>query len=157
MSEIPKDLDLVALDELDNLSLIGPDGKRVWMSREKFGGTTTSYDTQKTSDPSYGPDRLGGATRTYIPARILTKDFDGDGLQEVIIHKNYSNVGFMEKIKTFEKGETTTSSGTKANWSPLGKPERPSGISQIIKSKMRIMTAKKIWCWPSLLLEQCST
>ena len=100
----PTDLDLVVLDELDNLSLIGPDGKRVWIAREKFGGTTTFYDTRKTHDTSYKSGEMPGV-RTYIPARILTKDFDGDGLHEVIIHKNYSNIGVFERIKTFEKGE----------------------------------------------------
>jgi TolB-like protein len=100
----PKDLDLVVLDELDNLSLIGPDGKRVWIAREKFGGTTTFYDTRKKRDIQYKSGEMPGV-RTYIPARILTKDFDGNGLHEVIIHKNYSNIGVFERIKTFEKGE----------------------------------------------------
>ncbi len=100
----PNDLDLLTLDELDNFSLIGPDGKRVWISREKFGGTTTFYDTRKKRDIAYQSGEMPGV-RTYIPARMLTKDFDGDGLQEVIIHKNYSNIGFFERIKSFEKGE----------------------------------------------------
>ena len=100
----PKDLDLVILDELNNLSLIGPDGKRVWIAREKFGGTTTYYDTRKKRDIEYQSGEMPG-WRTYIPARILTRDYDGDGIQEVIIHKNYSTVGFIERIKTFEKGE----------------------------------------------------
>jgi hypothetical protein len=100
----PKDLDLVTLDELDHLNVVGPDGKSVWISRDKFGGTTTFYDTLKKRDIVYRP---GGAPawRTYIPARILTRDFDGDGLHEVIIHKNYSTVEVFEKAKSFEKGE----------------------------------------------------
>jgi TolB-like protein len=101
----PKDLDLVVLDELDALNLIGPDGKRVWISRDTFGGTTTFYDTRKTQDISYHHGEMPEGARVYIPARILTKDFDGDGLHEVIINKNYSNLGFIEKTKSFEKGE----------------------------------------------------
>jgi hypothetical protein len=59
----------VVLDELDNLSLIGPDGKRVWIAREKFGGTTTYYDTRKKRDSAYKSGEMPGY-RTYIPARI---------------------------------------------------------------------------------------
>jgi len=101
----PKDLDLVVLDDLDNLSLIGPDGKRVWIAREKFGGTTTFYDTRKARDIQYQSGEMPGGVRTYIPARILTRDFDGDGLQEVIIHRNSANINVFERVKTYEKGE----------------------------------------------------
>jgi TolB-like protein len=99
----PKDLDLVVLDDMDALNLIGPDGKRVWISRDTFGGTTTFYDTRKSRDISWKSGEMPNV-RTYIPARILTRDFDGDGLHEVIIHKNYSEIGVFERIKTFEKG-----------------------------------------------------
>jgi TolB-like protein len=100
----PKDLDLVVLDELDNLNLIGPDGKTFWIAREKFGGTTTFYDTRRKRDIEYQFGEML-TWRTYIPARILTRDFDGDGIQEVIIHKNFSSIGVFERVKTFDKGE----------------------------------------------------
>jgi hypothetical protein len=44
--------------------------------------------------------------RVYIPGRILIKDLDGDGLNEVIVNKNISSTtDWVDKLRFFEKGE----------------------------------------------------
>ena len=100
----PKDLDLLALDRLNNLNVVAPDGKTIWISRATFAETNTFYQTWKTKDISYGT-KGGPEWRVYIPSRILTKDFDGDGLDEVIIPKNESSLSVLERVRDFAKGE----------------------------------------------------
>jgi hypothetical protein len=100
----PKDLDLLALDELNNLNLVAPDGKKIWISRDTFGETNTFYQTWKKKDNDYGP-KGGPEWRVYIPARILRRDFDGDGLDEIIIPSNEGSLDFLARVRDFEKGE----------------------------------------------------
>ena len=98
-------LDILTLDEFDRLRTLSMEGKILWSSRDYFGGTTTFYETKKKVEEGY---RSGTAPawRTYIPPRILIKDFDGDGLHEVVINKNYpSSTRLFHRIKSFDKGE----------------------------------------------------
>ena len=99
-----KDLDLLTLDELCNLTLVAPDGKKIWTSRDTFGETNTFYQTWKKKDIDYGA-KGGPVWRVYIPARILRRDFDGDGLDEVIIPKNEGSLDFIARVRSFDKGE----------------------------------------------------
>lgn len=96
--------DMIRLDDSERIRISSLDGKFEWRSRERFGGTNIYYDTKKKADPVY---RGGEAPpwRVYIPARILIKDLDGDGIREVIINKNYSPTRIFEKIRNFEAGE----------------------------------------------------
>ncbi len=98
-------LDLVVLDDSERLRIIGPDGRPLWSSRTKYGGTINFYDTKKKKVEGY---RYNDAPdwRTYIPARILIKDLDGDGVNEVIVNKNESSTTrFLDRIRAFDSGE----------------------------------------------------
>ena len=55
-----------------------------------FGGTNNFYDTWKKKERLIRP-REAPAWRVYIPGRIITKDLDGDGFDEVIINQNSSS------------------------------------------------------------------
>ena len=96
--------DLVKLEDSDRLAIFSPDGKFVWRSSVKYGETNNYYDTRKKSDPIY---RRGDAPpwRVYIPGRVITKDFDGDGLKEVMINRNRRSTGLFDKVRNFENGE----------------------------------------------------
>ena len=76
----------------------------MWRSSVKYGETNNYYDTRKKSDPVY---RMGDAPpwRVYIPGRVITKDFDGDGLKEVIISRNQRLAGLFDKVRNFGNGE----------------------------------------------------
>jgi hypothetical protein len=100
-------LDLLAIDDSERLRIVGQDGRDIWSSRQKYGGTANFYDTRKKFDWSYrfGPSGAP-AWRVYIPGRILTKDMDGDGFHEVIINKNVSStMRILDRIRTFDSGE----------------------------------------------------
>jgi TolB-like protein len=96
--------DIIRLDESDRLNLLSEDGKLLWRSGGKFGGTNNSYDTSKKPMPGFMPNEV--PFRVYIPGRILTRDLDGDGNAEVIVNKNNSATGTLfERIRSYEKGE----------------------------------------------------
>ncbi len=99
-------LDLIVLDDLERLRVVGMDGKYQWTSPEKFGGTTNFYDTKKKSDMAYYRGGLPPDWRVYITGRIVTKDLEGHGLQEVIVNKNSSSgTRLLDKVRNFSKGE----------------------------------------------------
>ena len=96
-------LDTVVLDNLDYLRIVSADGKFSWKSKERFGGTNNSYDTKK-MNPLYKPKDLSDI-RIYIPGRVITKDLDGDGINEVIVNKNRSSLRLVDRERMFESGE----------------------------------------------------
>lgn len=100
----PKEVDFVVLNEQDRLNLVSQDGKILYTSRDHFGGTEIYYDTYKQRDITYRPsDGIG--KRIFIQGRVLVRDLDKDGIDEVIINKNEASLGVMEKAKSYEKGE----------------------------------------------------
>ncbi len=87
------------------MRIVAPDGKDLWTSKERYGGVTNSYDTEKKKDMdfSYGNSP---PWRVYIPGRILIRDLDGDGLNEVIINRNTtSGTRLFDRIRSFDSGE----------------------------------------------------
>jgi len=96
--------DMIKLEDSERIRISSPDGKFEWRSRERFGGTNISYDTKKKADPVYRGSEAP-AWRVYIPARILIKDLDGDGIREIIINKNYSPTRMFERVRNFDLGE----------------------------------------------------
>jgi TolB-like protein len=100
-------LNLIVMDDSERFRMIGPDGKDVWTSRQKYGGTTNFYDTRKKFDPVYRFGSQGApAWRVYIPGRIVIKDLDGDGLHEVVINKNItSSTRVFDRVRSFDSGE----------------------------------------------------
>ena len=100
----PKEVDIVVLNDMDRLTLIGSDGKAVYTTRDHFGGSEIYYDTTKKVDTTYRPqDRR--AERIRVPGRVLVRDLDKDGIDEVIINRNEASLGALERSRSFEKGE----------------------------------------------------
>jgi hypothetical protein len=97
-------LDAVTLDESGQLRIQSADGKFTWRSKSRFGGTNVSYDTKKKKEFDVNlKDALDA--RIFIPGRILIKDLDGDGSNELIINANHASTTFFKRVRTFETGE----------------------------------------------------
>ena len=98
--------DAIMLDDMGRLRINSPDGKFSWRSRELFGGTKNFYETKKKTDPVFSyKDKDAVSWRVYIPGKILIRDLDGDGINELIINRNFGSLGLLEKAKTYETGE----------------------------------------------------
>ncbi len=98
--------DLIVLDPFDDrLRIISEDGKTQWRSKDRFGGTNNSYETNKKRDPAYIPKDTVDL-RVYIPGRILVRDLNGEGIPQVIINKNEFLTGrTFRRVRAYEKGE----------------------------------------------------
>jgi hypothetical protein len=98
-------LDVITVDELERLRIVSPDGKDLWTHKDNFGGTANYYDTTKKKDMVYSYAN-SPPWRVYIPARIITKELDGQGLYEVILNKNgTSGTRLFDKARSFDRGE----------------------------------------------------
>jgi TolB-like protein len=90
---------------LSKIDILGGSDELIWKSDEVFGGSNNFIDfegggqkgsTEWADDPG----------KTYINARILTYDINGDGKKELIIVKNISSSSRLFKnVKTFSKSE----------------------------------------------------
>jgi TolB-like protein len=90
-------------DKLGVLKIVSQDGKELWKSSHRYGETNNYYETLRKKVDPYRPQE-SPPWRVYIPSRILIRDLNGDGINEVIIHKNNSSSMF-ERLRTFESGE----------------------------------------------------
>jgi TolB-like protein len=97
--------DIVMFDDKDRLKILSLDGKFSWSSGDEFGGTENSYETRKQIE-AIRTNQFGDTWRVYIHGRIIIKDLDGNGSNEVIVKKN--NVASLSS-KLFEKARTFTS------------------------------------------------
>ena len=97
-------MDILVLDDVDRMNFIGPKGKYRWTSSDHFGGSDNSYDTHKKRDINARPSDYY-PWRVYIPPRIVVKDYDGDGINEALVIKNYNSMRIIDRAKVFEKGQ----------------------------------------------------
>ena len=72
----------VAFDDLDYLRLYSATGKEIWKDGEKSGGTPRFFQL-----PNAGVEDT--ENHAYYPMRILIRDINKDGKNEVITVKNY--------------------------------------------------------------------
>lgn len=97
--------DIILIDEFDYLKILSHDGKFIWKSKENYGGTINFYQTFKKKEEVYRPSEAP-PWRVYIPGRILIKDLNGDGVNEVIINRNHtSGIKISQRLRSYESGE----------------------------------------------------
>jgi hypothetical protein len=96
--------ELIRFDSSERLNIVSEDGKSVWRSSGRFGGTNNFYETRKKKESAYRPQEAP-PWRVYVPSRLLIKDLDGDGIHEIIVSRNEFASGLLEKAKIYDKGE----------------------------------------------------
>ncbi|MFA6898677.1 MAG: VCBS repeat-containing protein [Desulfurivibrionaceae bacterium] len=97
--------EIIAIDQYDRLQVLRSSGTVLWKSDEFYGGTTRFIG----GTDGFGSGKASsqeGATRIYIPSRIIVYDVNGDGKQDVIINKNLSSSSrLFENMKNYPSGE----------------------------------------------------
>jgi TolB-like protein len=99
--------DIVMYNDSERIRVVSPDEKFIWGDRYQYGGSEIYYETPKKTGHMLGivGQKIDPA-RIYIPNRIIIKDLDGDGLNEVIVNKNNSTtIRLFDKIRVFDSGE----------------------------------------------------
>ena len=106
----PEAQEFLLLDSLGKLRLLNEMGDVQWKSSEDLGGSDNYLDRA----PMVMSDKKGGATgtgsvhRIYFPLRIVVKDLDGDGIDDVVAPINKFTMGeFLSKVRIYDKGYIT--------------------------------------------------
>ena len=104
---------VLANNYLDRLELFDENGIHEWTGSEHYGGSTLSF--------SIGMTGKGEEEFRYLPMRVLLKDLDQDGQQEVIAVKNYELAGrALKDFRVFKDFHVASLSwdglGLQTNW-----------------------------------------
>lgn len=99
--------EVVAISQGDRLMVLTPAGKQLWSSDDYYGGTTRfvggeSFD-EINQDLEHGRNER---PRLYIPARIVIRDMNNDGLPDVVVNKNLSSSSrILSRYRSYPNGE----------------------------------------------------
>lgn len=97
--------EIISFDSFERVNILSEDGKILYRTRDRFGGTANYYDTLKKKEEPFRPQEAP-PWRVYIPGRILIKDLEGDGIPKMIVNKNEFTTGrLFDRVRSFEKGE----------------------------------------------------
>lgn len=100
-------LEVVAISQGDRLMVLNKSGKTLWTSDDYYGGTTRFIggDSPEDLNKDLENGRNEGA-RLYVPARIVIKDMNNDGIPDVIVNKNLSSASrILARTRSYPSGE----------------------------------------------------
>jgi TolB-like protein len=93
----------------DRIQIIDANGKEIWKSSERYGGSTLHCYGEKES-------REQVRNLIYYPMRLLVSDTNGDGESEVVVVKNYEITGrHLEQFRKYTNAEVQS-----MTWDGLG-------------------------------------
>jgi TolB-like protein len=99
---------IVASKKNDTLGVFVPGGNEEWVSEDRFGGSTIYLEPKGANKPVSGSQRddyQKVMNRIYLPQRILVKDLDKDGKNEVLAVQNKDATGrYLQRIRVFRSG-----------------------------------------------------
>jgi hypothetical protein len=89
----------VVLDEEEHLRVLGPDGKKQWLSEDKYGGSMLYY-----MPPAKALGDINA--KTYLPVRVRTADLDNNGKLEILVIQNHDRARrIMLQQRIFSSGK----------------------------------------------------
>jgi hypothetical protein len=103
----PEALEFLVMEEFGRVQLLDEQGSRLWKSSEDLGGSDNYIDR-----PDVLTDKKGAASRfprrIYFPPRMVAKDLDGDGIDELVAIQNKFSAGeHIERVRLYDKGHVT--------------------------------------------------
>jgi len=94
---------LLAFAENSKLKLFDPEGREIWKSKDRYGGSNIYVEYPMESSASIG--NYKEMDRYYLPQRIFVVDVDQDGKKEVVAIKNKDIAGrLIRRFRYFENG-----------------------------------------------------
>ncbi len=98
------ELEVLYLNPGGELEVLSLGGELLWKSKTGYGLSDNYFDR-----PQVFADRKGMPTpfprRVYLPTRIIVKDLDGDGFDEVTLIVNRFKTGeHFEKVRAYDRG-----------------------------------------------------
>ncbi len=100
-------LEVVAISQGDRLMVLTQAGKTLWTSDDYYGGTTRFIGGERPEDLIKDlENERSERPRIYIPARLVVKDVNKDGLPDVIVNKNLSSASrILARTRSYPSGE----------------------------------------------------
>jgi len=95
---------LVKNEEYSGVRIVDERGRTQYRSEEKLGGSDNFIDR-----PTIRTDRRGSASsayrRIYLPPRMVVKDLDGDGIDDIAsVSNHFKGGGHIERVRFYDKG-----------------------------------------------------
>jgi TolB-like protein len=95
---------LVKNEEFSDTRIVDERGRTQYRAEEKLGGSDNYIDR-----PGVRADKRGAASsefrRIYLPPRIVVKDLDGDGIEDVTaVSNHFKGGGHIERTRPYDKG-----------------------------------------------------
>jgi hypothetical protein len=121
-------LEIVTIDRFEKLRLLDMEGNELYRSSDTFGGTINFLSAGLAPANRADSDYEADEEYLYIPARILIKDLDKNGKNEVIVNRNASAVyGLTERFKAFSDGQIVSLDWTGVSLDPNWESRKLSG------------------------------
>lgn len=99
----PEAQEFLVMYEFGKVRMLDERGAVQWKSAEDLGGSDNYIDR-----PTVLADRKGVASifprRIYFPPRMLARDLDGDGIDDVVAVVNKFTGKHVEKVRIYDKG-----------------------------------------------------
>jgi hypothetical protein len=103
----PEAQEFLVIEEHGKIRLLDERGALQWKSSEEMGGSDNYIDR-----PDVMADKRGAAARfprrIYLPPRMVAKDLDGDGVDDVAaVVNDFSTGEHIERVRIYDKGYVT--------------------------------------------------